>query len=301
MTSDTRHLKILTLEEDPERHENVIVAQQDDASASIQHLLTSTYLEKDRAGAFARFRDGLEFRTITRLLDMFGVTRETQICEIGGGSGFLSWALHTTGYDGVALMEPNGQFNTGTGYLRSREDAKNLRVFNDLKTWHAGPETYDGILTKNCIHHFPNITQAAASIRQKMNPGGRWFAFREWFADTPQELYKQISSHPYCQPYGLYEWPYPASHYVEAIELAGFALTAVVPSGYANNTLALYQQDPGGLEVQQLDRQVEGLLQKNPQATVQSFWEEVLRNRFQNGTARFFSRPQLLVFDVKAI
>ena len=61
----------------------------------------------------------------------------------------------------------------------------------------------------------------------------------EWFADSPGELYQQIASHPYCQPYGLYEWPYPASHYAEAIEIAGFSLTAVVPSGYANNTSAL--------------------------------------------------------------
>ncbi len=298
---DTGQWKILTLEENPERHEQVITAQQNDPAAAIQKLLQSIYLEKDRDSAFARFARGLEFRTIRKILDTFGVGRDARILEIGGGAGFLAWALHTSGYTNVSLLEPNGQFTTGTGYLRSREDAKGLRIHNDLKAWHAGSDTYDVIVTKNCIHHFLNIAQAAASIRQKLTARARWFAFREQFADTPQELYGLFANHPYCQPYGLYEWSYPASHYVEAIEIAGFGLRAVVPSGYANNTLGTYQEDPGPPEIAHLTAQIDDLLAKNPQGTVQAFWEEALRNRFQQGTAKFFTRPQLMVFDVKAI
>lgn len=298
---DTGQWKILTLEENPERHEQVIAAQQDDSSPAIQKLLHSIYLEKDRAGAFARFAGGLEFRTIRKILDTFGVKRDARLLEIGGGAGFLAWALHSAGYADVSLLEPNGQFTTGTGYLRSRDDAKGLRIHNDLKAWHAGADTYDAIVTKNCIHHFPNIAQAAASIRQKLKPGARWFAFREQFADTPQELYGLFANHPYCQPYGLYEWSYPASHYVEAIEIAGFSLRAVVPAGYANNTLGTYQENPGPPEIAQLTARIDDLLAKSPQGTVQAFWDEALRNRFQQGTAKFFTRPQLMVFDVKAI
>lgn len=301
MSMDTRQWKILTLEENPERHEAVIAAQQDDPAPAIQKLLRSIYLEKDRAGAFTRFGDGYEFRTIRKILDIFGVARDAAMLEIGGGAGFLTWALARAGYSNVALLEPNSQFTTGTGYLRSRDDTAGLRIHNDLKTWHAGADFYDVIVTKNCIHHFPNIAQAAASIRQKLRPGARWFAFREQFADTPQDLYGLFANHPYCQPYGLYEWSYPASHYVEAIEIAGFSLTAVIPAGYANNTLGTYQEDPGPPEVAHLTGQIDDLLSKNPQGTVQAFWEEALRNRFQQGTARFFTRPQLMVFDVKAV
>ncbi|MSP26145.1 MAG: class I SAM-dependent methyltransferase [Myxococcales bacterium] len=298
---DTSNLKILTLEENPERHERIIVSQQGDGTPAVRELLRSTYLEADRAGAFERFGDGLEFRTICRLLGTFAVSRNATLCELGGGAGFLAWALCRAGFENVDLVEPNGHFNTGTGYLRSRADSASLRIHNDLKVWHAGPGAYDVVLTKNCIHHFMNIAQAAASIRQKLKPGARWFAFREWFAESPRELYTQLASHPYCQPHGLYEWPYPAWHYVEAIEIAGFSLTAVVPSGYANNALGLYQEDEGGPDMRQLTAQIDSLLAKKPQATAQAFWEEIRRNRFEGGTARLFSRPQLMVFDVKPI
>ncbi|MBX7199416.1 MAG: hypothetical protein K1X51_08540, partial [Rhodospirillaceae bacterium] len=89
---DTGQWKILTLEENPERHEQVITAQQNDPAAAIQKLLQSIYLEKDRDSAFARFARGLEFRTIRKILDTFGVGRDARILEIGGGAGFLAWA-----------------------------------------------------------------------------------------------------------------------------------------------------------------------------------------------------------------
>ena len=54
-------------------------------------------------------------------------------------------------------------------------------------------------------------------------------------------------------------------------------------------------------KIARIKEQIDDLLAKNPQGTVQAFWEEALRNRFQQGTAKFFTRPQLMVFDVKAI
>jgi len=297
------HLNILGLVEEPDRLENVIVEQQSASAAdrSISALLDSIYLEKDRARSFDRFFQGFEFRTILKLIEAFGVAKQQPVCEIGGGPGFLSWGLSRSGFANVHLMEPNGHFNTGTGYLRSRPDAQGITVHNDLTAWHAGPERFPVVITKNCIHHFKNITQAAASIRQKMTPDGVWLAFREWFADSPQELYGQIASHPYCQAYGLYEWPYPSWQYVENIELAGFKAKAIIPSGYANNTLSTYQEHSGGPDIEGLTAQIDEIVKRNPQMTVESFWQEVLRNRFQGGNTRFFSRPQVMVFAVSAV
>jgi glycosyltransferase involved in cell wall biosynthesis len=301
-TIDLRGLNILSLEESPARHEAVIAAQQGDPSPEIQMLLQSTYLDKDRGAAFERFRTGLEFQAMCRLFEILGVTPEMRVCEIGGGAGFLSWALVQAGFKDVTLLEPNGEYTTGTGYLRTRLDAAGLRIHNDLRAWHANETGYDLVLTKNCIHHFKNITQAAASVRQKMRPGARWFAFREQFADTPRELYELLASHPYCQKHGLYEWAYPASHYVEAVELAGFKLTTVVPAGYANHALGAYRNDPGDAEARNLTAQVDELLRKGRHTTVNAFWNEVARNRTGNGAAmRFFSRPPLMVFDLRAV
>ncbi|MDX2142282.1 MAG: hypothetical protein SFV19_02905 [Rhodospirillaceae bacterium] len=295
-------LNVHALVEDPNVNERMMVEQQALAAAdpAVRRLLESIYLEPDRATSFDRFLKSYELQTILKLLDLFGVNKAQPLCEIGGGPGFLSWALSRSDFTSVHLMEPNGLFNTGTGYLLSRTDAAGVKVHNDLNAWHAGPERYDVVVTKNCIHHFKNIAQAAATIRQKMPAHGLWFAFREWFAETPQELYTQLAQHPYCQRYGVYEWPYPAWHYVEAIEIAGFTLKAIVPSGYANNTLADYKEDLGPPDVQSLTAQIDDILRRNPQSTVESFWQEVLRNRFQQGNTRFFSRPQLMVFAVSA-
>lgn len=301
MNLDT--LKIHDLAEDPDRLEQAMADQQEKSRSNpaVKHLLDSIFLEPDRAASFARFGKSFEFRTILNLLDMFRADRARPVCEIGGGPGFLSWAMAQAGFADVHLLEPNSRFITGTGYLRTRDDAKAITIHNDLAAWHATSKKFDLIITKNCIHHFKNIAQAAATIRQKMTPGGQWIALREWFAETPRELYDQLAGHPFSQLYGLYEWPYPAWHYVEAIEIAGFKLKAVVPASYANNTLSVFQEDPGGPEQQDLTRQIDGILRVTPQMTVEQFWQEVLRNRFQNGNTRFFSRPQALVFQVAEI
>mgnify|MGYP003349986299 CR=1 FL=1 len=39
--------------------------------------------------------------------------------------------------EALGLMAGVNVTTTGTGYLRSREDAKALRIHNDLKAWHA--------------------------------------------------------------------------------------------------------------------------------------------------------------------
>jgi hypothetical protein len=300
---DPNRLNILGMVEDPDRLEAAMMAEQAKSVADVaaRTTLESIYLEADRERSFQRFRDGYEFFTIKKLLETFGVGKNDPICELGGGPGFLSWALTQSGYQDLHLMEPNGRFNTGTGYLRSRDDAKGITIHNDLNEWHAAPAKFPIIITKNCIHHFKNIPQAAATIRQKMTETGLWFAFREAFADTPGELYAQIARHPYSQPYGLYEWWYPSWHYVESLEMAGFRCKAIVPMGYANNTLCTYQENPGGPQIENLTKQVDDILRTNPKATVDSFWEEVLRNRFQNGNTRFWSRPQLMVFTVNLI
>lgn len=296
-------LRIHDLAEDPDRLERAMAHQQElsRTDAGIRRMMESIYLEADRNAAFDRFQASFEFRTILKLFDIFKVDRRALTCEIGGGPGFLAWAMAQSGFAAMHLLELNTRPITGTGYLRGRPDAGSVTIHDDLATWHAGTDRFALIVTKNCIHHFKNISQAAAAIRQKLTPGARWFAFREWFAETPRELYDQLAGHPFSQTYGLYEWPYPAWHYVEAIEIAGFKLKGIVPLGYANNTLCTFQENTGGPEAAAFDQKVDEILTSNPEATAAAFWDEVLKNRFQNGATRLFSRPQALVFEVAPI
>jgi len=291
------NINVSSLEENAKKFEEVILAQQNqyDSDSQVKTLLDSIFLEKDRERAFARFLNTKEFSTIKKLLLLFNVNIDKTICEIGGGPGFLTWALQKSAYKNVDLFEPNTFFNTGTGYLRTCKDVA-PKIYDNLGEWHKSATVYDAIITKNCIHHFQNISMVAASIRQKMQNNGLWFAFREWFADTPKELYSLLSDHPYCQPYGLYEWPYPASHYVEAIEIAGFELLAVVPADYANNCLATFSEEKCPPALQVFTGEIDKALQKQPKQTVDNFWKEVIDNKFNAGKHRLYTRPQLLLF-----
>jgi hypothetical protein len=295
---DVDSLNILALEESPARLEAVIAEQQSLAQhdEGIQSLLASIYLTADRAQDFSRYLGSRDFEVTCKMLKLFGVRRDDRICEIGGGPGFLAWALVQSGFTDVELLEPSHYFNTGTGYLRTRPDAAGIVIHNSLADWHALSKPFEVILTKNCIHHFKNISQSAAVIRQKMHKDALWFSFREQFADAPSELYALFATHPFCQPYGLYEWSYPAHHYAEAIEIAGFDLIAVVPSGYANNCLSCFSEQPFSPTVHAEMAEMDRILKNSPSRTVSSFWSEVHDGMRKRRIARRYTRAQMMLF-----
>jgi SAM-dependent methyltransferase len=296
-------LRLHTLREDPDRWEAAIREEIGRARTDPQAraVVESVYLDEDRDAAFERFRSGLEFREIVRLLDRLGVHRRTRICELGGGPGWLSWALHREGFAHVDLLEPNPHYVTGTGYLRSRPDAAGVRIWNDLDAWYADPGRYDLILTHNCVHHFRGLSVAAAQIRQKVVPDGRWVMVREWYADDPRELYQRLAEHPYSQRYGVFEFPYPAAYYVDSVEFAGFALEAVVPAGYANGALETYVADEGSPGNRLATRAVAGLLDHAPAATAWLYRLEQAANRYLRLRRRRFTRPAAMVFRRRSL
>jgi protein-L-isoaspartate O-methyltransferase len=291
-----RRFRLHELTEDPVRwerliHEEQLLARTESAQ---RLLLESIYCDADRNAAFNRFYDGLEFRTIVRVLQRLGVPKTSSLCEIGAGPGYLTWALAQAGYGRLALVEPNDLYVTGTGYLSERADAAAIQRFSDLSAWYDDPVRHDTILTHNCIHHFPNISYAAACIRTKMKPSGRWIAIREWYADSASELYNQLASHPYAYKYGVYEFPYSSSYYVQAIEIAGFALEAVIPAGYAGNALAEYVRESAGSSL--ADAAINLALSHANGLLVGAFKLETLLNRWVHAGVRRFTRPQLMLF-----
>lgn len=296
-------LKIHSLVEDPARWEAMIRAEIERArtDASARAVIESIYCDEDREAAFERFRRGPELARILALFERLGVPRDARICEIGGGAGWLGWALHHEGYRRLEMLEPNGEHVSGTGYLRTRADAADIRIWNDLDAFYADPGRYDLILTHNCVHHFRSIGYVAAAIRQKVEESGRWLMMREWFADSAEELYQRLREHPYSQRYGVFEFPYPASHYVESVEMAGFELCSVVPSGYANGLLDGTGESEGGRVNQLGSRAFEGFLGIAPGATAGLYRAELFANRYLGRRLRRFTRPQAMVFRRRAL
>ncbi|SMF42343.1 hypothetical protein SAMN02982917_2116 [Azospirillum oryzae] len=294
-------LDLLRLREDPATYEQAILQLQEDAAqdSAARFILESCYLEADRAGAFARFRKSREMTAIRRLMSILNVDLTMGVVEVGGGPGFLAEALAKDGGLNVALLEPNGEMVTGTGHLRAH-CPDTLTLWNDLSAWHADVARYGLLVTRNCIHHFPNISFVAATLRQKLIDGAIWFAVREWYADTSQELYQQLKTHPLSQRFGLYEWPFPARHYVEAIEIAGFELLAVVPAGYDGDCLCSYAEAPPDAETSARTQAFDALLGSCPQETVDRFWS-AQGSRGKPTKWSPYLRPQVLVFRRRSI
>lgn len=285
------------LVEDPDRWEALILkeqrlAREDEGARS---LLESIYADEDRAAAFERFFGGLEFHAIVHLLRLLDIRRDSAVCEIGAGAGHLAWALHRIGFANMTVLEPNGHYTSGVGYLKTRSDARAIRCFNGIDEWYEDAALYDTVMTHNCIHHFQNICYVAACVRTKMKPGGRWIAIREWYADSMGELYQQIRNHPYALKYGVYEFPYPSAHYVDAFRLAGFELEAVIPTGYRRNCLAQYVHT-ADMRSALLDKVLDQFFIRARYLLVRAYEVEWLMNRLFRARIRMFTRPQVMLF-----
>ena len=292
-------LSLFPLREDPDLWERLIEAENENAKSDpvAAKVLESVYWESDRDLAFRRFHESLDFQSTLKLLRLMGIDKNQPTVEIGGGSGFLSWALSQEGYQDISLLEPNPNYITGTGYLRSRPDATQIEIEHSLDAFYESDKMYQTVITRNCVHHFPNIAFVAAAIRQKMAPGGKWVMIREPFVESATELYQFLQGHPYSQAYGVYEFGFPASHFVQCLELAGLRLRSVVPAHYANNSLGLYSNDRGSRRNRIFSDVVDRVLSLMPGMTKLGYQAETMLRGLIRTRAACFTRPQVMTFQ----
>ncbi|MFO1183210.1 MAG: hypothetical protein U1E56_00320 [Bauldia sp.] len=265
---DSQRINFHGLREDPGLWEHLVERENEagETDAHARTIVESMYWEKDRAAAFHRFFDGLDFAQIQDLLTVFGISRSLPICEIGGGSGQLAWSLARSGFEYVELLEPNPFYITGTGWLRTQIEGLGgaLRICTSLPDWCDDEKLFPAIITRNCVHHFPNIAMAAAAIRQKVD--------------------------------GVYEFPFPSRHYIACLQYAGFALKAVVPLGWGNNALSSYRLDAGSPRNRVWEQSLALGVPSAPLCTVGLYFFEDWCNRVLGTRIRRFTRPQMMVF-----
>jgi len=291
-------LRVVSMEENSDSVEKAVRELQQEArnDEKARALLSSIFYEEDRELSFRRYGKSRDLAATLRLFEIFGVSPSSRIIEVGAGPGFLASALNRLKYP-IEILEPSTHWTSGTGYLRTREEDKNIPIHTDHVSWHGCTSKYDVIVTKNCIHHFQNISQVAVCLRQKLSSDGLWISIREWFADSARELADSLAHHPFrVKNPVIYEWPYPAHHYAEALELAGLSLVAVVPNGYANGCMGTYSEEPGSPKNNAFTEKIDRLLAGRPEETVKAFWNEVKKNKFEGGTQRIYTRPQVMIF-----
>lgn len=269
--------------------------------ANTQNLLEAIYLEEDREASFKRFLESQEYKTLfNEILQQTGGNLDAKICEVGAGPGFLGVALTKSGFKNVCMLEPNGEWITGTGFISNIAKQYGVSIWNDLNKWYDSDELYDFIITKACVHHFGNVSKVASEIRCKLKHDGKWLMFDEYFANTAEDLYLALAEHSHVVKYGQYEWPYSAALYVDMVQLVGYKLDEVLPTRYENNYIAR-----NTLEKVRLSKLVTKLTKVliKLRLTVLIFNLERVIDKYFGISRRFrlFTFPQLLVFKQSKI
>ena len=180
--------------ENPERYEAAMRRIYEDARTDqvLADLLRFNFLQHDRDDAFKSFcRSGIPEK-YDRLLALLGVSKDAAICDLGCGPG-LAHALDKLGYKNVVAMDPNAEWFTGTGYLRSV--APHIEVINDLSMWRSIHGRFDAIVARATMHHWQHIPMVAIDARRTLKAGAPWIVFDEFAADLPHELVERMNGH----------------------------------------------------------------------------------------------------------
>lgn len=261
-----------------------------------KEVLDAIYLDEDRAASFERFCKSGEFRAIRQqVLRRTKGNLNASICEVGAGPGFLAVALAQSGFTDICMLEPNGEWHTGTGFIRPLAEARGVRIWNDLDAWYDSDTAYDVIITKACVHHFTNVSKVAAELACKLRDGGEWLMFDEFFANTTKDFYLALRDHSHAIKYGQYEWPYAAGMYVDLLNLVGFSFIEAIPNRYDSNYIS--RNVSGAVKLSKTVTAFTNMLLRARMTTLFFRLERMLGDALQvDGRFRFFTKPQLLVF-----
>jgi SAM-dependent methyltransferase len=280
--------------EDPEKWEAAIKGAFEEArnDPELDRLLKTHYLEEDLAASFATYRESGVPGMVDTLLQRLGVSRQTPIADVGCGRGHAAHAMFKLGYENVTAMDPNSEWFTGTGYLRSLTDHR-IRIVNDLDEWKASGGHFGALISSGTVHHWRHIPQTAIVTRRTLKPGGYWLMMAEYFANSAREFVDGLNSHPTSTRFGSYEWAYPASVYADLMQASGFMLVGVIPLYYRG--ALFYSGCSLPLDVE-LDPWVdENLIASD--GTVEAFWSEIDAWRRGTATRRNYTVPQVLIFQ----
>ena len=279
--------------EDPDKWEEALRVAfiEAESDKELAEILRACFLSEDIETSFDNFRKSSIPGAVARLLQRLDINQESAVADIGCGRGHLAYALSKLGFSNLTAMDPNGQWFTGTGYLKSLDD-HNIAIENDLAAWRTKVGVFDAVVSSGTVHHWQHIPKVAIQTRCSLKPGGYWLMISEWFANSSRDFVSMMNSHPTATRYNSYEWAYPASVYADLIQVSGFSLVGVVPQRYNGNEFIGDKSANDEVLTKWVD---ENLLSAN--GTVEAFWSEIDLFRRTNAGDAVFRNPQILIFQ----
>ncbi len=149
---------------------------------------------------------------LERILKFIEIRDGMRILDLGCGSGYLSFPI-AAGHPGcevIGLDIVSGALDANRSRA-SEEGLKNLTFISyDGIDFPFAPGTFDWIVTRYALHHFPDIEHSIEEIRRCLKGGGRLFISdpspNECDGERFVDEYMRLKKDGHIRFYTKYEW-----------------------------------------------------------------------------------------------
>ncbi|HEV2915715.1 MAG TPA: class I SAM-dependent methyltransferase [Pyrinomonadaceae bacterium] len=189
-------------------------------------LIHDSYLEEDAQECAARFAASEEFAKVRALLDPH--IRDTEVLDLGAGTGIASYALARCGARVVYALEPDPSDVVGRGVIRRLSEGLQIRLIESVgEEIPLADEAVGLVYARQVLHHTRDLTGTLRECARVLRRGGKFFASREPVVDDEEQLRVFLNEHPVHRLAGG-ENAFPLAAYIDAIREAGLKLERVM-------------------------------------------------------------------------
>lgn len=153
-----------------------------------------------------------DVKHLEQILNVLKINNGMKILDLGTGTGYLAFPIA----ERYCNVEVTGLDIVERALNKNRERAKAVRLMNlqfisyDGVTFPFANETFDMVITRYALHHFPAIKDTFQEINRVMKPNGVFFISdpTPYEADTERfvDAYMQMKKDGHIKFYTKKEW-----------------------------------------------------------------------------------------------
>jgi len=194
-------------------------------------LIKLSYLDENNLDAAVRFSKSQEFAEVLRLLDLDKSIKPIKILDLGCGNGIASYSFANLGYE-VTSVDPDLSSTVGLKATEklSREIEFTGSIFTVESFAESLPfkdETFDIVYTRQCLHHFCDLSQGLVECQRVLKPHGKLLSTREHVVSDDKQLTEFLENHILHNLHGG-EKAYTLDQYTEALQKANFRKLKII-------------------------------------------------------------------------
>ena len=171
---------------------------------------------------------------------------QTDVIDLGGGSGFWAYNMLNHGFKSVTLVDNDAKVvedarqNLSNAFAQERWQT----ITADVASIPVPDASFDVAVSRSSMHFWPDLPAAWRELARIVRPGGYVLSGRGFGPDLPDEIRASVKAAKYQDIYGNSNAEHKESGSLPAIELrkiaadAGFSTVAIIPDHKAYWILA---------------------------------------------------------------